>query len=71
MKYVVSSWIGVTGGGGCVLMLHVVQLLQNNGPPAVAEIPVLVPTDHLLCVPGQRSHYQPVAALYFTSVAGQ
>lgn len=59
------------GGGGCVLMLCVVQLLQNNGLPAAAEIPVVVPPNHLLCVPGQRPHYQPAAALYFTSVAGQ
>lgn len=52
-------------------MLRVVQLLQSHGLPAAAEIPVLVPPNHLLRVPGQRPHHQPAAALYFTSVAGQ
>lgn len=53
------------------LLLDVVQLFfQNNGPPADAEITVRMPPDHLLCVPGQRHHYQPAAALHFTLVAG-
>lgn len=52
-------------------MTYVVPFLQNNGLLAAAEIPVLVPPGHLLCVPGQWSHYQSAAALYFTSVAGQ
>lgn len=54
-----------------VSMLSLVQLWQNNGTRAAAEVPVPVPPDHLLCVPGQRSHHQPAAALHSTPVAGQ
>lgn len=43
----------------------------NDGAPAAAEIPVLVPPDHVLRLPGERPCGQPAAALHFTSVADQ
>ncbi|MEQ2204546.1 hypothetical protein XENOCAPTIV_014985, partial [Xenoophorus captivus] len=46
-------------------------LKQKDGATAVSKIPVFVPPDHMLCVPGERTYYQPDTALYLTSVAGQ
>lgn len=51
--------------------MSVVQLLQNHGPLADAEISVLVPLDHLLRVPGQWAHYQLGPDLYFATMAAQ
>lgn len=58
--------------GDCFcLKLFLSFFWQKDGDAAVFKIPVVMPPDHRLCVPGEWTYCQPDTALYLTSVAGQ